>query len=103
MKKAENQRDDIVDWFIQNQRGQVDCLFIPKNQSNAFMGVVVGQTNPSVALLDYDKVLTNLIKDGMGVLEAQNFVALKIAKKAPYEPFFCHRFPDLHPNTFNKS
>ncbi len=101
--KPETHRNDIVDWFVQNQSGQVDCLFIPENQCNAFMGVVVGHTNPSIAILDYDQVLTNLVKDGMTIPEAKNFVARKVKKRAPYGPLLCHRFPELHPNNFNQA
>lgn len=98
-----SERSEIVNWFVQNQSGQVDCLFIPENQCNAFMGVVVGLNNPSVAILDYDQVKKNLRNGGMSPIETEVFMAKKIANRAPHAPLLCRRFPDLHPNNFNKA
>jgi hypothetical protein len=100
---SESQRNDIVNWFVQNQSGQVDCLFIPENQCNAFMGVVVGFNNPSVAILDYDQVKTNLRRGGMSPVQTEIFIKKTVEKKDPYGPLLCRRFPDLHPNNFNKA
>jgi hypothetical protein len=101
--KPLTQRNEIVDWFVQNQCGEVDSLFIPHNQCNAFMGTVVGQTNPSIAVLDYDIVIGNLVIEGMSLNGAKEFVLEKAKKKAPYGPILCHRFPSIHPNNFNKA
>lgn len=95
-------REKILNWYVQVQNEQQDCIFIPEGMENAFMGVVDGTTNPTIAVLDHDQVVENLIKQGFSLERAFAFVREKSENPTSYGPLICHRYPELHPKNLSK-
>jgi len=90
-------REEIVDWYVHTQSGGMNYLFIPQGHSNAFIGVVAGTQNPTIALLDYDIVVKNLTNQGYDKNEAVRFANSKSEQPSDYGPFLVHSYPDIHP------
>ena len=57
--------------------GKSDYLYIPQGQSDAFMGVVAHSENPTIAILDFDKCVENLQRQGVTYDNAFDFVYRK--------------------------
>lgn len=90
-------RRDIVDWYVHTQSSGMDYLFIPQGHSNAFIGVVAGTKNPTIALLDYDIVVQNLRDQGYDKDQAIRFAKDKSDEPSDYGPLLVHTYPEIHP------
>ena len=96
--KDMSKRADIRNWFVNGLSGKTDYLFIPQGQSSAFMGVVLTSENPTVSILDFDKCVENMQKQGIEYDDAMDFVFRKSRERKEHEPIICYRYPELHPN-----
>lgn len=96
--KPPSKRKEIVDWYVNTRSGGMDYIFIPEGHSNAFVGVIAGTKNPTIAILDYDIVVTNMINQGYSEDEAEDFANRKSEKPSNYGPYLVHQYPELHPN-----
>lgn len=87
-------RTQVIDWFNSNQNGEKDYVFIPEGQANAFIGILAGTANPSIAILDFNQVVRNLMaKFDLNQQEAFDY-ALDKANNAPhYGPMLIVTYP----------
>jgi hypothetical protein len=95
--KSVPQREEIVDWYVRSQSGGMNYLFIPQGHSNAFIGVIAGTKSPTIALLDYDLVVKNLINQGYDEEDAIRFADSKSEEPSDYGPLLVHTYPEIHP------
>jgi hypothetical protein len=93
-----SKREDIRNWFVKGVSGKSDYLFIPEGQSDSFMGIVMHTSNPTVAILDFDKCVENLQKQGVEYDDAFDFVWNRGCNRKNHEPVICLPYPELHPN-----
>ncbi len=99
-------RKEIVDWFRANQDGQKDYVFIPPGMSNAFIGILAGTANPSIAILDFNQVVRNLMANhDLSYKEAYQFAFDKASNGPAYGPMLVVTYPEqpLQPKTNFKS
>lgn len=93
MKILPNRRE-VADWFRQNQTGDPDYIHIPKGHSNAFVGVVAGTHNPTIAVLDFHQVVRNLIAKHNLTYDEAYACALDRSVNTPhYGPFLIAKYP----------
>ena len=95
-------RKEVTDWFRQNSADQ-DYIHIPEGHSNAFVGVLAGTDCPTIAVLDFQVVVRNLMtRHGLSHKEAHQY-ALDRANNAPhYGPFLVAMYPGQQPTRFNE-
>ena len=86
-------KEEITEWV--DEAFPDDTILIPDGLEDAFMGVAI-QFNKHIAIMDYDKCLTILMKDGMSYNEAEEYMEFNVtgAYVGENTPAFLFKFKD---------